>query len=43
MRVVITPDYESVSKWAAHFVANKILEEFGVKTNNEINCSKNDH
>ena len=26
MRVVITPDYESVSKWAAHFVANKILE-----------------
>ena len=26
MRVVITPDYKSVSKWAAHFVANKILE-----------------
>ena len=26
MRVIITPDYESVSKWAAGFVANKILE-----------------
>ena len=25
MRVIIAPDYESESKWAAHFVADKIL------------------
>ena len=26
MRVVITKDYDAMSKWAAHFVASKILE-----------------
>ncbi|MCQ2094070.1 MAG: glucosamine-6-phosphate deaminase [Bacteroidaceae bacterium] len=26
MRVIITNDYESLSKWAAHFVAKKILD-----------------
>ena len=26
MRVIITNDYESLSKWAAHFVAEKILD-----------------
>ena len=26
MRVVITKNYDDMSKWAAHFVAEKILE-----------------
>ena len=26
MRVVITKNYDEMSRWAAHFVANKILE-----------------
>ena len=26
MRVIIEPDYEALSKWAANYVANRIIE-----------------
>ena len=26
MRVIIEPDYEALSKWAANYVANRIIQ-----------------
>ena len=32
MRLIIQPDYQSVSQWAAHYVAAKINPHFRIKS-----------